>query len=72
MMTAPDGTCWMTVNETAAFYGVSRRTVYNWLRAGKVTTQRSPGGPPRILVDTGAWEAARLRDVDGLGLLVRP
>lgn len=40
---------WLTVNAAAAEVGVSRRTVYNWMKAGKVTTKRTAGGNVRIL-----------------------
>lgn len=29
--------------------GVSRRTIYNWLNAGKLTIKRTAGGSVRIL-----------------------
>lgn len=32
--------------------GVSRRTIYNWLSAGKIEYIRTAGGSVRIFVDT--------------------
>lgn len=32
--------------------GVSRRTIYNWINAGKVEFVRTPGGAVRIYSDT--------------------
>ena len=32
--------------------GVSRRTIYNWLSAGKIEYVRTAGGSVRIFVDT--------------------
>jgi len=32
--------------------GVSRRTIYNWIAAGKVEYVRTAGGSVRIFVDT--------------------
>jgi excisionase family DNA binding protein len=32
--------------------GVSRRTIYNWIAAGKVEYVRTAGGSIRIFVDT--------------------
>lgn len=32
--------------------GVSRRTIYNWIKAGKVERVYTAGGSPRIFVDT--------------------
>jgi excisionase family DNA binding protein len=43
--------------------GVSRRTIYNWLAAGKIEYIRTAGGPIRIYVDTlFREEAPRARD----------
>jgi predicted site-specific integrase-resolvase len=55
-MNTTDGKEWMTINMACGFYGVSRRTLYNWIAAGKVTVQHTPGGSPRVLVDTRPWE----------------
>jgi len=39
--------------------GVSRRTIYNWIAAGKIQYVRTAGGSVRIFADT-LW-----RDSDG-------
>jgi excisionase family DNA binding protein len=39
---------WLTINEAAALVTVSRRTIYNWLTAGKLETRRTVGGAVRI------------------------
>ena len=38
--------------------GVSRRTIYNWINAGKVENVRTAGGSIRIFADT-LWRDAR-------------
>jgi excisionase family DNA binding protein len=38
--------------------GVSRRTIYNWLAAGKVSFVRTAGGSVRIFSDTLFRDAA--------------
>jgi len=50
-----DGHRWLTINEAGDFYGVSRRTVYNWIVRGTLETRRTPGGPQRVLVDVRGW-----------------
>lgn len=47
---------WMSVDEVALFYGVARRTVYNWIEKGQFEIQRTPGGAIRCHVLTKAWE----------------
>ena len=52
-----DGRQWMTIDQARAVYGVSRRSIYNWIRDGKILpeeTRRTPSGSLRILVDP-AW-----------------
>jgi excisionase family DNA binding protein len=38
------------VNDAAALLGVSRRTVYYWIRDGRLETMRTPGGSQRVLL----------------------
>lgn len=38
----------LTVNDAAARAGVSRRTIYLWIKAGKVPYRRTAGGGIRI------------------------
>ena len=40
--------------------GVSRRTIYNWISAGKVEYVRTAGGSIRIFADT-LWRDASTR-----------
>lgn len=41
--------------------GVSRRTIYNWISAGKVEYVRTAGGSIRIFADTLWRDAAQPR-----------
>ena len=40
---------WICVKEVMKIAGVSRSTVYNWLREQKLTIMRTPGGRVRVL-----------------------
>lgn len=42
----------VTIMQACDIAGVSRRTVYNWLKAGKVEYVRTAGGSVRIFVDS--------------------
>lgn len=42
----------VSVDIAGRLVGVSRRTIYNWIAAGKVEYRRTPGGAVRIFVDT--------------------
>jgi len=50
----------LTVNiaQAQARAGVSRRTIYNWMKAGKVEYLRTAGGMVRIFEDS-LWKTAR-------------
>lgn len=41
----------VTLRKAAEICGVSRRTVYNWINAKKVTSLRTPGGGQRLYLD---------------------
>ena len=43
---------WLNVMQASARVGVSRRTIYNWLKAGKLAYARTPGGSIRIDAST--------------------
>lgn len=42
----------LTVEEARKVAHVSRRTIYNWIAAGKLRTVRTAGGGLRILEDS--------------------
>lgn len=47
-MTETNPTPSMNIKQACAFVGVSRRTIYNWVNAGKLPFRRTPGGSIRI------------------------
>lgn len=46
----------VSIMRLAEMAGVSRRTIYNWIAAGKVEYVRTPGGSIRIFLDS-VWRA---------------
>ncbi len=42
----------VSIDEAAGILGVSRRTVYNRIRDGRLRTLRTLGGSQRVLVDS--------------------
>jgi excisionase family DNA binding protein len=42
----------ISIMKACQLVGVSRRTIYNWIAAGKVEYVRTAGGSIRIFVDT--------------------
>ena len=42
----------LSIMKACEAVGVSRRTIYNWIAAGKVEYVRTAGGSVRIFVDT--------------------
>lgn len=43
---------YVSIQQACALVGVSRRTIYNWLEAGKLTYVRTAGGSIRIATQT--------------------
>ena len=39
---------WHTVDQMRLRYGVSRRTIYNWMEKGYLEVMRVPSGKPRV------------------------
>ena len=58
----------LSIMKACEVVGVSRRTIYNWISAGKVEYVRTAGGSIRIFADS-LWRdaAAPTRDVAGDG-----
>ena len=46
----------ISITQACESVGVSRRTIYNWMAAGKVQYVRTAGGAVRILEDS-LWRA---------------
>ena len=60
----------VSIPRACELVGVSRRTIYNWIGAGKLQYVRTAGGSVRIFADTlwrepdavePAWQAERLQ-----------
>ena len=51
-----DGALVVSVSDAAVHYRVSRRTIYNWIAAGKIDCRRQPGGLRRVVVTQMAAE----------------
>jgi len=49
----------LSITKAAELVGVSRRTIYNWMAAGRVEYCRTAGGAVRIVVDSLWRPAAR-------------
>jgi excisionase family DNA binding protein len=46
----------ISITQACESVGVSRRTIYNWMAAGKIQYVRTAGGAVRIFEDT-LWRA---------------
>jgi len=55
----------LSIMKACEAVGVSRRTIYNWISAGKVEYVRTAGGSIRIFTDTLWRDAATSRRVVG-------
>ncbi|HVL68506.1 MAG TPA: excisionase family DNA-binding protein [Vicinamibacterales bacterium] len=53
-----------SIMKACELVGVSRRTIYNWIAAGKVEYVRTAGGSVRIFVDTLWREPGRAASFD--------
>ena len=53
----------LSIMKACGVVGVSRRTIYNWISAGKVECVRTAGGAIRIFADSLWRDAAPTRDV---------
>jgi len=49
----------LSIMQACEVVGVSRRTIYNWIAAGKVQYVRTAGGSVRIFADSLWRDAAR-------------
>ncbi len=53
----------VSIMQACKLVDVSRRTIYNWIAAGKVEYVRTAGGSIRIFVDT-LWRSADDPSID--------
>jgi excisionase family DNA binding protein len=51
----------ISITQACESVGVSRRTIYNWMSAGKVQYVRTAGGAVRIFEDS-LWRAPQVGD----------
>jgi excisionase family DNA binding protein len=57
----------LSIMKACEAVGVSRRTIYNWISAGKVEYIRTAGGSIRIYADTLWRDASRARPLAATG-----
>ena len=57
----------LSIMKACEAVGVSRRTIYNWISAGKVEYVRTAGGSIRIFADTLWRDAAQPRPMAATG-----
>ncbi len=55
----------LSIMKACEVVGVSRRTIYNWISAGKVEYVRTAGGSIRIFADTLWRDATPARTLNG-------
>jgi len=58
----------VSLDQACQILQVSRRTVYNWIRDGRLRTIRTLGGSQRVLVESVRQAAGRVQDAMGAGL----
>ena len=51
----------VSLDQACQILQVSRRTVYNWIREGRLQTIRTLGGSQRVLVDSVRQAAGQVR-----------
>jgi excisionase family DNA binding protein len=56
----------LSIMKACEVVGVSRRTIYNWISAGKVEYVRTAGGSIRIFADS-LWRSPAIPTSDGPG-----
>ena len=49
----------VSLDHAAQLLGVSRRTIYNWIREGRLETIRTIGGSQRVVVESMLRSAER-------------
>jgi excisionase family DNA binding protein len=60
----------LSIMKACEAVGVSRRTIYNWISAGKVEYVRTAGGSIRIFADTLWRDAEQPRALSASGAAV--
>jgi excisionase family DNA binding protein len=57
----------VSLDHAAELLGVSRRTIYNRIREGRLHTVRTLGGSQRVLIDSVAGEFRMARPTPSVG-----
>jgi len=57
----------VSLDHAAELLGVSRRTIYNRIREGRLLTVRTLGGSQRVLIDSVQRGARPVRPADAIG-----
>ena len=58
----------VSLDQACQILQVSRRTVYNWIREGRLATIRTLGGSQRVLIDSMRQAAGNVQSSMGAGL----
>jgi excisionase family DNA binding protein len=58
----------VSLDQACQILQVSRRTVYNWIRDGRLQTIRTLGGSQRVLLESVRQAAGRVQEAMGAGL----
>lgn len=56
----------VNIDQACELAGVSRRTIYNWIHAGKLEYKRTAGGSVRIYEDS-LWRDAGMQKAPAAG-----
>ncbi len=54
----------VSLDQACQLLQVSRRTVYNWIREGRLQTIRTLGGSQRVLIESVRQAAGQVRALD--------
>ncbi len=54
----------VSLDQACELLQVSRRTVYNWIREGRLQTIRTLGGSQRVLIESVRQVAGHIRALD--------
>ncbi len=57
----------VSLDQACQMLQVSRRTVYNWIREGRLQTIRTLGGSQRVLIDSVREAIGHVQDPLGAG-----
>jgi excisionase family DNA binding protein len=58
----------VSLDQACQMLQVSRRTVYNWIRDGRLQTIRTLGGSQRVLLESVRQAAGQVQEAMGAGV----